>query len=172
VKTIYNKILLAMDDSEDSLRAAKKVIDLVKNGECIEDKQKINHASPEIVAFHSIDHNMFPKFMPIPVASGFGPRYSIPAVDYRKLEEEYRVHGKKILNKTKELFEKENIDIETRLIEDEKPEEYIENAVEKEDYDLIALGSKGEHSKLEQIFTESVAQKVLNDIQCDILVVR
>jgi nucleotide-binding universal stress UspA family protein len=161
-----------MDNSEDSFRAAKKVIDLIKNGNCKEEELSIDQKYPEIVAFHSIDHHMFPKYISIPIASGFGPKYSISAVDYRKLEEEYRDHGKKILNKTKKLFEKENIEIETRLIEDDKPEEYIESVVEKEDYNLIALGSKGEHSKLEQLFSGSVAQKVLNDIQCDILIVR
>lgn len=155
-----------MDDSEDYSRAAKKVIDLVKSGAGNDEEQAMDQKYPEIVAFHSIKHHRFS------VPSRFGSNYPIPAVHYRKLQEEYRTHGKKILNNTEKLFEKENIDIETRLIEEDKPEEYIEKMIEKEDFDLIVLGSKGEHSKLEQIFSRSVAQKVLNDVQCDILVVK
>jgi nucleotide-binding universal stress UspA family protein len=168
VRTIYKKILLAMDSSKDAFNAAEKVLNLVNNNKTEETKKQ----HPKIVAFHSIDHHFFGKTIPIAVPSGFGAGYNLPAVDYRKLEEEYKDHGRKILNKTKELFEKENIDIETRLITDEKPEEYIDKVVEKENFDLVVLGSKGEHSKLEQIFSGSVAQKVLNDINSDVLIVR
>jgi len=106
------------------------------------------------------------------VPSSFGVSYSIPPVDYKKIQEEYELHGKKILEKTNKLFGENNIDIETRLITDEKPEDYIEKVVEKENIDLVVLGSKGEHSKLEQIFSGTIAQKVLNDVPCDVLIVR
>ncbi len=157
-----------MDDSEVAMHAAEKVLDLVSNG-ITEDALK-NHF--EIIAFHSIDHHLLPKVMPITVPSGFGSGYNVPAVDYRKLEEEYKIYGKKILKKTENLFKQNNIDIETRLITEEKPEDYIERVVKEEDIDLVALGTKGEHSKLEQIFSGSIAQKVVNEIPCDVLVVR
>ncbi len=44
--------------------------------------------------------------------------------------------------------------------------------MEEENFDLIVLGSKGEHSKLEQIFSGTIAQKVVNDVPCDVLIVR
>lgn len=168
VKTIYNKILIAMDNSEDAFDAAKKVIELVNNST----KEETQKEYPEIIAFHSTKHHLMPNIMPITVPSGFGTGYNVPLVDYRKLEEEYKIHGKKILMKTEGLFKTNGIDIETRLITDEKPEDYIENIVPEENIDLVALGSKGEHSKLELIFSGTVAQKVVNEVPCDVLVVR
>lgn len=151
-----------MDNSDDAFRAANRLIDLIKNVDY----------SPEIFAFHSGEHVSFFEKIPIRAPSSFGASYSIPPVDYRKLQEEYENHGKKILKKTEELFEKNTINIETRLIKDEKPEDYIEKVVEDENIDLVVLGSKGEHSKLEQIFSGTISQKVINDVPCDVLIVR
>jgi nucleotide-binding universal stress UspA family protein len=156
-----------MDDSEISFKAANKVLELAK----LRENEKSEQNKPEIVAFHSIEHHKFPKYMPIMVPSGFGGRYTVPAVDYRKIQEEYRIHGENILKKTKELFEEENIQIETRLIDDEKPEDYIKKIVKEENIDLIALGKKGEHSKLEKLISGTVTQEVMNEVSCDILVV-
>ena len=88
------------------------------------------------------------------------------------IKDENKKIGKKILDDTKDIFAKANKAIETRLIKDEDPEDYIMRIVEEEDFDLVALGSKGEHSRLKEIFMGSIAQKVLNDASCDVLVVR
>ena len=162
-----------MDNSDDSFRAAKKVIDLIQNGsknitQETEDKKKM----PEITAFHSIKHHGFPKSWPIRVPSAYGNSYTIPTVDFNKLEREYKEHGKKILDKTEKMFEKEKIPIETRLIDDKKPEDYISEIVQEENFDLVALGCKGEHSKLEEIFIGSIAHNALNNVDADLLIVR
>ena len=154
-----------MDDSEVAFNAAKKILDLFS----IETDTK--EYIPEIVAFHSIEHHKFPKYMPIMVPSGFGGRYMVPAVDYRKIQEEYRKHGEEILEKTKQMFEEKNIKIETRLIDDEKPEDYIKNTVEEENFDLVALGNTGEHSKLGEFLLGTVTQEVVKAAPCDILVI-
>jgi nucleotide-binding universal stress UspA family protein len=169
-----------MDNSEDAFRAAERTIEIVKDQNRSEKKsqdlnQKVDlreNTEPEIIAFHSTEHRKIAEKIALNIPSSFGPNYSIPATDFRKLQEEYELHGKKILEKTKALFNNENIDIETRLITDEKPEDYMEKIVEEEDIDLIVLGSKGDHSKLEQIFSSSIAQKALNDVPCDVLIVR
>jgi len=169
-----------MDNSDDAFRAAKRTVEIVKNQNFKEKnlqniKQENNTSdseSPEIIAFHSTNHRKLFEKIAIYVPSSFGVSYSIPPVDYKKIQEEYELHGKKILEKTNKLFGENNIDIETRLITDEKPEDYIEKVVEKENIDLVVLGSKGEHSKLEQIFSGTIAQKVLNDVPCDVLIVR
>ncbi|MFW9930146.1 MAG: universal stress protein [Candidatus Thorarchaeota archaeon] len=153
-----------MDDSEVAFKAAKKVLDLISD-------KKEEPNTTQITAFHSIEHHRFPKYMPIMVPSGFGGRYTVPAVDYRKIEEEYRRHGEKILKKTKAIFEKENIEIETRLIDNENPDDYIKNIVDKEGFDLIVLGNTGEHSKLSEFLLGTVTQEVINEAPCDILVV-
>jgi len=154
-----------MDDSDAAFNAANKVLDLFSNG--TDKKGNI----PEIVAFHSIEHHKFPKYMPIMVPSGFGGRYTVPAVDYRKIQEEYRRHGEAILEKTEEIFEKEKIEIETRLIDDEKPEDYIKKIVDEEHFDLVAIGNAGEHSKLGEFLLGSVTQEIVKAAPCDILVI-
>ncbi|TFG16949.1 MAG: universal stress protein [Promethearchaeota archaeon] len=154
-----------MDDSKAAFNAANKVLDLFSNGT---DKER---NIPEIVAFHSIEHHKFPKYMPIMVPSGFGGRYTVPAVDYRKIQEEYRRHGEEILGKTKEIFEKEKIEIETRLVDDEKPEDYIKKVVDEEHFDLVVIGNTGEHSKLGEFLLGSVTQEIVKAAPCDILVI-
>lgn len=159
-----------MDDSEIAFKAAKKILDLVKNGNSKESVIS-DQNYPKIVAFHSIDHHKFPKYMPIMVPSGFGGRYTVPMVDYRKIQEEYKYHGEKILKKTKDLFDKKKIEIEIRLIDNQKPEDYIKEIIGEENFDLIVLGTKGEHSTFERIISGSVTQEVVNEAPCDVLVV-
>jgi len=172
--------LIALDNSDEAVRAAQRIMEIVKDSkpkrmDTLKDKEKKdvkNIDLPNIIAFHSTEHQSFLEKIPIMVPSSFGASYLIPATDYRKLQEEYTIHGKKILKKTETVFNKNHIDIETRLVTEEKPEDYIEKAVEKENFDLVVLGSKGEHSKLEQIFSGTVAQKVVDDVPCDVLIVR
>jgi nucleotide-binding universal stress UspA family protein len=169
-----------MDNSDDAFRAAERTVELAKSQNLKETNvQKKNQENnvrdtiqPKIIAFHSSEHRKISEKMALYIPSSFGASYSIPPVDYRKLQEEYKLHGKKILKKIETLFDKNNIDIETRLVTDQKPEDYIEKAVEKENIDLVVLGSKGDHSKLEQIFSSTIAEKVLNDVPCDVLIVR
>ncbi len=166
-----------MDNSEDAFRAAKKVVEIAKDqkskdSNLSKSKQQLKSTSPEIIAFHSTEHRSLVEKIALHIPSSFGSSYTIPPIDYRKLQREYQAYGKKILKKTEELFDKNNIDIETRLITDEKPEEYIKKAIEEDEIDLVALGSKGEHSKLEQLFSGTIAQKVVNEVPCDILIVR
>ncbi|MBD3341691.1 MAG: hypothetical protein GF353_21480, partial [Candidatus Lokiarchaeota archaeon] len=101
----------------------------------------------------------------------YGSAYTIPASDYNQIKNEYKVRGEKILARAEQIFGEKNIPIETRLIEGLDPEDYIIQTVEKEAFDLVALGCKG-HSKLEEIFIGSVALEVLNKAPCDVLIVR
>jgi nucleotide-binding universal stress UspA family protein len=160
-----------MDNSDDSFRAAKRTVELLEDQKLEEAKSKKSNLS-EIIVFHSTEHRKLSEKIALYIPSSFGTTYTIPPVDYRKLQKEYELHGEKILKKAERLFDKHNIDVETRLITDEKPEDYIEKAIEEEEVDLVVLGSKGEHSKLEQLFTGGIAQKVVNDVPCDILIVR
>lgn len=169
-----------MDNSDDAFRAAKRVVEIVKESkskrmDTLDDNEKKKvkqYDLPNIIAFHSTEHQSILEKIPIRAPSSFGSSYLIPSVDYKKIQEEYKLHGKRIIKRTEEIFDKYNIDVETRLIIDEKPEDYIEKVVEDENIDLVVLGSKGEHSKLEQIFSGTIAQKVVNDVPCDVLIVR
>ncbi|MBN1803168.1 MAG: universal stress protein [Candidatus Lokiarchaeota archaeon] len=158
---MYKKILLGMDGSEDAKRAALKVIGLCES------------RPSEIVVFHSYMHRIIPQTHPILVSPITPTYYTIPEPDYGQVQELYRREGQKILKKAEMLFNSANIDVETRLIEDEEPEDYILRISEEQDFDLVVLGCKGHHSKIHQIFMGSVAQKVLNSAtKADILIVR
>ena len=146
-----------MDNSEDAKRAAKRVIDLLQP-----------NTITKIVVFHSVEHPIA-LALTVPLTIG-GPTH--PSMSPERLKEEFKIAGKKILNETEEMFKKVNKLIETRLIEGEDPDDYILRVVEEEGFDLVALGSKGDHSKLKEIFMGSIAQKVLNEASCDVLIVR
>jgi len=150
-----------MDGSDDAKRAAARVLDLQEPG------------VTKIAAFHSYEHHMIPRTIPLTVPNINPTIYTIPGAEYSKIAEQYKQLGQRILKETKELFLNADIEIETRLIADEEPEDYINRITKEENFDLVVLGCKGDHSKLKQIFMGSVAQKVLNsDTPADILTVR
>ena len=107
---IYNKILLAVDDSSNSSRAINKVIDLQKSWNC------------KVVIFHSIKHPIKSLLPNIALLSGSGTYY----VSEQELLYEYKKAGDKLLRAKQELFNNKELPVETRLITDEAPEEYIE----------------------------------------------
>lgn len=156
---MYTKILLATDGSENANRAAERVIEFQKKW------------NSKVVVFHSIEHHMIPKSIPFARSTFPSQAYAIPTVDYDEIRKKYEKAGEKILAETKKMFDDAGLPVKTRLIKYEKPEDYIINILEKEYFDLVALGSKG-HSILERIFVGSVAQEVLNNAYCDLLVVR
>ncbi|MBD3341564.1 MAG: hypothetical protein GF353_20840 [Candidatus Lokiarchaeota archaeon] len=156
---IYKKILVGTDGSENAERALEKIRDAHENWKS------------EIVVFHSYEHHLFPRSIPISTSIPYGSAYTIPASDYNQIKNEYKVRGEKILARAEQIFNTKQVPMETRLIEGMGPEEYIIQVAKNENFDLVALGCKG-HSKLEEIFIGSVAKKVLNKAPCDILIVR
>jgi len=150
---LYNKILIGLDDSENSKRALKRTMEL----------QKIFNS--EIIAFHSVLHHLS-EVNPSYLGGGGSSVISL------QIHEDYVNRGRKVLKEAEELFKEEGIDIETRVIYDIPPEDYIEKTVDEEDIDLVVLGCKGRHSKLERVFVGTVPNKVLNTANCDVLVVR
>ena len=65
-----------------------------------------------------------------------------------------------------------NQKVETRLIYNTMPEDYIKKIVKEEEFDLVILGCKGDHSKLRRTFLGTVPDKVINEAPCDVLIVR
>ena len=96
----------------------------------------------------------------------------IPPVISGEIRSAKITKAKKLMKKTKELFKGTIIPVETRVIEDEEPEDYIIRVAEEEGFDLVALGCRGEHSKLKRMIMGTIATKVLNEAPCDVLVVR
>lgn len=149
---IYKKSLLATDGSFHSNNAVVQVVEF---------QQKWNS---KVVIFHSIRHHKIPM--------GLFPNEPIPIELYQNIEEVSKKVGEQLLNKTKEIFNKAGLSVETRLIEDEEPEVYIRRIVEEENFDLVVLGSKGHHSKLKEILLGTVSTNVAKSVPCDLLIVK
>jgi len=160
---MYKKILLGTDGSDYSLRAAQKVIEF----------KKLNNA--QVVAFHSVEHHAIPSGLELGYPFVSTQLYKIPPQDYQRIREEYEIKGKEVINATERLFAEYGLEIEVRLVMDEKPEDYITRIVEEEDFDLVVIGFKGIHStleKIEEFFSGSIAKKVFETAPCDVLLIR
>ena len=157
--SIYKRILLAVDDSENSDQATREVIELQKE------------YSSEVVLFHSVNRPRGMFLYPIDPIGLTTPSVSYCLLDWG-LETKYERAGRKILEKKKKMFDEAQLPVETRLIKNESPEDYIERITEEEKFDLVVLGLKGVHSKLMKKFMRTVAEKVIKLSPCDILVVQ
>ncbi|MFW9940403.1 MAG: universal stress protein [Candidatus Thorarchaeota archaeon] len=148
---IYKKILLAIDESVQSTRAIEKVIDFQKGWDC------------KVVLLHSVKHDKIP--------TDLFPISFVPPKIHRNLEEFSKKVGERFLKERKEIFSKAGLSIKTRLIEDEEPEVYIKKIVEQENFDLVVLGSNGEHSKLKEILLRKVSKEDMKNSPYDVLIV-
>lgn len=157
---MINKILVGIDDSEHAERTLKRARELQKELDC------------NLEVFHSIKHKMLPETFNLPIPA-FAPNsvYRVPAVDYRKLKAEYVKSGKKILEKAKKIIGEDKNKVETHLITDLAPEDYIIAKSKENGIDLVLLGQKGDHTILEKLFG-SVPEKVLQEAKCDVMVVK
>ena len=81
-------------------------------------------------------------------------------------------HDKKVFTEIKRMFEEANLSVETRLIIDQDPEDYIINIVEKENINLVVLGYSGKHGIIKRRILGSVPTQVMNNVLCDVLVVK
>ncbi len=87
---MYKKILIGVDDSENSLRAVKAALERSKIG------------APQIVAFHSVMHHVAELNM------GFTlPSVGNPNAGY-SLHQDYLDAGKRAIKKAEEIFKKDN----------------------------------------------------------------
>ncbi len=100
----------------------------------------------EIVAFHSILH--------------------------RNSDSDTVDHRKKVFDEIEKLFKEANLSIETRMILDQKPEDYIIDIVEKENVNLVVLGYSGTHGFIKRRLLGSIPTEVMNNVLCDVLIVK
>lgn len=118
--------------------------------------------------FHSIRHPATILLNTIILPTMYGTHY----VRVLESPHKYRKAGEGLLITRQELFNNEELPVETRLITDEAPEEYIENSAKEEGFDLVVIGTKGTHSKLNRILLGSVAQRVIKHAPCDVLIIK
>ena len=151
---MYKKILVGIDDSQDAMDALKKALELSKRD------------NSEVVVFHSVIHHLAEV---MPTVSFSGPSNGVVSF---LIHEDYVNEGKKVLKEAEELFSSEGQKVQTRLIFDIPPEDYIVKITEEENFDLVILGSKGKHSKLKIAILGTIPDKVINNAPCDVLIVR
>ena len=149
---LYKKILLATDGSHHANNATEKAVEF----------QKIWDS--KVLIIHSIKDNRLP--------SDLYPNIEALYSKYSTLEEVYQEAGNRLLKKTKNMFGANQKSVETRLIEDEPPEDYIRRVVEEESFDLVILGSRGQHSKVKKALLGTVSSKVSKNAPCDVLIVK
>jgi nucleotide-binding universal stress UspA family protein len=154
----YNKILLATDGSESSIKAAKKLAEM----------DYISNAKIEI--FHAENHPISSQNVMLPYPA-LGANVFVPDAEYKSMRELFKKVGEKILVDTKKVFDDIGIPVETKLVFDISPEDYAIEAVKKEKYDLIVMGAKGHHGRLKNLIG-SVCTKISNDADCDVLIVK
>ncbi len=131
------------------MRATQRAIQLVKES-----------GAAEVIAFHSIKHHFLPRLT--------FSEYIISEAWYSRFIQEIEKAELKILNDAKTQFETAGVNVITRLIADQEPEQYAVEFVKTEGVDVIVLGCKGHHSTLKEIFLGTVVTRVLNAAKCDV----
>ncbi len=151
---MYKKILIGVDDSDHSRKVAKEALERAKM------------SGAKVVAFHSVLHHLAEINMTFYPAT-----YGNATAGYA-LHQDFIDAGKRALKMAEDLFKKENQEIETRLVYDIPPEDFIKKTVKEEGFDLVILGSGGKHNILERDILGTVPEHVLNEAPCDVLIVK
>lgn len=139
---MYNKILLAIDGSEHSIRAANEVVKIVSLG---------NKGKIEIV-----------------YVADFGKSKS--EVLHSQGKEELEYTRKKRLRSVEELMKSNQVTYEIKILHGEPGPSIVEYA-NKEKFDLVVLGSRGLNAFQEMVLG-SVSHKVVKRADCPVLIVK
>ena len=147
---LYSKILVGLDGSSDSMRAVDKAMAISKQNEA---KLLVLHISPAQLRIRSPPSN---------IATNSSPEYS------KQTDEAVEEWFETVINKAKKL----NIPIETRVISSTySPGEIIVDLADKENVDLIVVGTRGTPG-FKKPLLGSVALEVVTYSYCSVLVVK
>lgn len=140
-----NKILVSVDGSKNSKQALEKA------------KGLANLSEGEVLILHVINDTVNNPYLALN--------------DYKKaIDNAFVEQGDIILNEAKELFSDTNIEVKT-LLEHGDPGKVIIDISEKENVDLIIMGSRG-LNPLSRMMLGSVSNKVLNNSKTSVLIVK
>lgn len=155
-KISITKILVPLDGSKSSEKAAEYAIDIAK-------KRKA-----KLIAVH-VMHLPAYAFTPTPIegmpASTVAPVPLAVSSEERRMAESY-------LNKVREKANKAKVTLETKIIENQPSIVHaIAKVAEKEKCDLIVMGTKG-RTGIKRFLLGSVASGVVTYAPCPVLVIR
>lgn len=140
---IFNKIIVGVDGSDNSLRATKKALSLSK-------QLKIDVVAIYVVNVTPLSNVLSPEQI-----------YDI----WKKAIEDEAV---KSLDKVEEIAKKMNAEIKTMMIKGDPSEEIIKEANEN---DLIVVGSKGK-SAIDRVIMGSVSEKIVHHSNATVMIVK
>lgn len=143
MKEGFSRIVLPVDGSDASMRAAKRALKLAED------------TKNNILALYVIE---------TPVAITPQPPDQMYTLWTNALKQE----AEKTLNKVKKMGEKRGVTVKTKIIEGTADEEIISEAGKN---DLIIMGSQGK-SALDRILLGSVSEKVLHHASSPVMIVR
>lgn len=143
------KILVPIDGSNASIKAAEKAIELAKKFD-----STITFISvalkPEIDAYHLHGIQVNP--------------------DYHSFKNTIVEYEAKLLENVLNKINLEGVTFDKKLVQGEPYEEIVKAATDLE-CDLIVMGRRG-FSKIKRFFVGSVTQRVISDAPCQVLVVK
>lgn len=145
-------VLVAVDGSEPSMRAVECAVNLIKK-----------ENTPRLILLNVLNVDTGKR-----VSSSFvaAPTYGL---------KEYEKHKKATfdwMEAIRKKCEKEPVQVETKVLEEGSPvTESIINYAEKENVDLIVVGTRG-NSGFKKLLLGSVASGVITHAHCSVLVAR
>jgi nucleotide-binding universal stress UspA family protein len=139
---MYKNILLAVDGSEHSLRAAKEAVKITS---------LCNDCTVEVV--YVVDYSK-----------------SKDEVLHSQGKEELELSRRKKLLPIEEQLKSSNLSYQLKLLHGE-PGPAIVDYANKEKYDLVIIGSRGLNS-LQEMVLGSVSHKVAKRVQCPVMIVK
>ncbi|WP_392537769.1 universal stress protein [Legionella sp. 227] len=146
---MYQKILVAIDDSDTSMHAFNEAIEL----------SKIHHA----------------KLLIVHVTNEFYAPYLGTGVDYEKLEASFKEYGNKFLSKMQTIARERSADCEAQLLEINSAQETVADkiiaAAKKWPADLIVVGTHGRRG-VQHLLLGSVAEGVIRNASIPVLLIR
>ncbi|HKL12069.1 MAG TPA: universal stress protein [Halanaerobiales bacterium] len=152
-----NKILIAVDGSKRSLKAAQKASDLFKEKDA------------EITVI-SVLQEVKGTVYDVP----HGTTSAMSTEKMQKLREERKEaakeEGQKIVNKAAEYYEELGLEV-TEIIKFGRPADVICDYAENNDFDMIVLSDKG-HGGVRRYLLGSISDKVVRHANTSVLVMK
>ncbi|CAM3050302.1 universal stress protein [Legionella steigerwaltii] len=146
---MYQNILVALDDSDTSMRAFHEAIEL----------SKVHQAKLRIVH----------------ITNEFYAPYVGTGVDYEKLEASFKEYGQKFLSKMQTIAREHHADCDVQLLEinsaQEKVADKIIAAAKNWPADLVVIGTHGRRG-FQHLLLGSVAEGVIRNASMPVLLIR
>lgn len=146
-RTGSQKILLTVDGSEPAFNAIKHAM-------------KLFDLKGKEISIISIKEN--PELLPMEATMDRNWLDSI--------EKQQKIHATKAINKAKMLLEEAQIGIQNEVILTGNPAQKIIDFTQKEKTDLVIMGART-RTDLSKLLLGSVSKRVLENVECDVLII-